>query len=160
MTEELKIKVKNFIARIGDLRKEIEDSTLDFGFSFSYPNDKGRTIVLVKPTDRDFLEIQTKTKISPQFLEKLDEKKEKKLFNILKKIFIAKELHHLINTKQKGYMIVSHYYFEENDIDLNYIHEIVKRIFFCDLYANGVIQEFSLGNFSTKSFESKPNFYT
>jgi hypothetical protein len=140
---------------------------LDFGFKFTYPGEKGKPLVVFKPSQKDGIEIKANTRLSPKHLEALNSfkvKKQKKLFIILQKLFIDKEVHFNIDFKNKRYQIYEKYFFENSSIlSINEFKDIVKKLFFIDFNAIRIIHAFCQGKIAPEDLEgpgSKPSFYS
>jgi len=154
MPNELHVRIRKFIEKIGQLKETLHDPNIDFGFRVLYPGEKGRTILIVKPKKKNVLELQTPTTVSPEHIEKLDNAKKKELFSILSKLFILKEIHHSVDFKHKRYTLICKYHFEdESKINVDKLHNYIRKIFFVDIYAIGIVQEFVSGRFKSEDIE-------
>lgn len=167
MKPQIESTIKRYIQRIGFFRDTVENDTLEFGFKFTYPGEKGKPFVVFKPPKKNGIEIKANTRLSPKHLEVLNSfnvKKQKKLFMILQKLFIDKEVHFNIDFKNKRYQIYEKYFFEDNSLlSVNEFKDIVKKLFFVDFNAIRVIHAFCQGKISTKDLEgtgTKPSFYS
>ncbi|MFO7795321.1 MAG: DUF2299 family protein [Promethearchaeia archaeon] len=160
MPNTLQVRIRKFIKSIGQLKETLHDPNLEFGFRFQYPNKKGRTFIIAKPKKKQGIEIQTMTKISPEHLKDLNEDKQKELFGIISKFFMIKEIHHKLDFKNKNYGLVYHLHYEDDsEIKVNTLSDTIRRLFFIDVCAVGIIQEFSSGKFKSNGFGT-PNFYS
>jgi len=167
MAQNIESRLKRYIQRIGFFRDTIKNESLDFGFKFSYPGEKGKPLVVFKPSEKKGIEIKANTRLSPNHLEALNSfkmKKQKQLFMILQKLFIDKEVHFNIDFKNKRYQLYEKYFFEDDiPLSINHFKDIVKKLFFIDFNAIRIIHAFCQGKISTEDLEgagSKPSFYS
>ncbi|TFF99198.1 MAG: DUF2299 domain-containing protein [Promethearchaeota archaeon] len=167
MTEALESTIKQYVERIGVFRGAINNDSLDFGLKFTYPGEKGKLLVVFKPTEKNGIEIKANTQLSPKHLEIVNsfkEKKQKQLFLILQKLFIEKEIHFNIDFKNKRYQIYEKYLFDDNSLlTINKFKNIAKKLFFVDFNAIRIIHAFCQGKISAEDLEgsgAKPSFYS
>ncbi len=147
MADSLDILIKNYIENIGQLKETINDPKLEFGYRFLYPHPKGRPFLVIKQNNKNCIEMQTLTKLSPQHLDILNsypEEKQKQLFFQLGEFFINNKVHHNLNFKDKFYILIDNFFIlNEKDIPLiNDFKEKIKYLYYTTLQSIKIILDF------------------
>lgn len=147
MFESLDILIKKYIENIGQLKETINKPKLEFGYRFLYPHEKGRPFLVVKPKNKNCIEIQTLTKLSPQHLEILSsypKEKQDILFFQLGELFINNKVHHNLNLKEKFYILIDNIFLlDEKDIpSINDFKDRIKILYYTTLQGIKVVVDF------------------
>lgn len=159
MVNTLKSKVLDYIKMLGLLKSPIKDPNIDFGFTFLYPNKNGNNFIILKPKKKNILEIQSRTIISEEHRKNIELKKKKELFNHLSNVFMSRNLHHMLDLKKNRFMLVSKFYYgEEDEIKINRVSNILKNLFFTQTIAIRMINTFSDSNNPHNTITNKSYF--
>ena len=153
---KLKTIIRKYIRYEGDLKNEIFDPKLEFGFVFNHPKithpdrkSKDIGFQIIKPKKENFLELASKISISPQHLKILeaDMKKKTKFFDTIARIFLMKNVSYAINFKE-NFWIVSHriYLNDKNKISMNLFYTSLRNLFNSNIYAIRLINIICSGN--------------
>lgn len=167
---KLKSIVRKYIQYEGDLKNEIFDPKLEFGFVFthpkgSHPNGKARGIgfQVLKPKKERFIELGSKIQISPQHVKILDadKKKKTKFFDTIIKIFLMKNVTYIINFKE-NFWIISHriYLNDKKTISMNFFYESLRDLFNSNLYAIRIINTICSGDLPDFNGDKDLSLYT
>ncbi len=153
---KLKAVIRKYIQYEGDLKNEIFDPKLEFGFVFTHPKGslpngkpKGIGFQVVKPKKVKCVEFGSRINISPQHVKILDadKKKKTKFFDTITRIFLMKNVTFAINFKE-NFWILSHriYVNDKNTISMNQFYETIRNLFNSNLYAMRTITTISSGD--------------
>jgi len=142
---KLKAVIRKYIQYEGDLKNEIFDSKLEFGFVFTHPKGslpngkpKGIGFQVVKPKKVKAIEFGSRINISPQHVKILDadKKKKTKVFDTITKIFLMKNVTYAINFKENFWIITHRIYIDnKKTISMNQFYETIRNLFNSNLYA-------------------------
>lgn len=153
---KLKSIIRKYIQYEGDLKNEIFDPKLEFGFAFTHPKGshpngkpKGIGFQAVKPKKENFLELGNRLNISPQHLKILDEDKKKKakFFDTIQKIFLMKNVSYGINFKENFWVTTHRIYLNDRKkLSMNLFYETMRNLFNSNIYAIQIINKICLGN--------------
>ena len=153
---KLKTVIRKYIQYEGDLKNEIFDPKLEFGFVFTHPKgsfpngkSKGLTFQVIKPKKEKFIEFMGRINISPQHVKILDadKKKKTKFFDTITRIFLMKNMTYAINFKE-NFWILSHrrYITDGKSISMNQFYETIRNLFNSNLYAIRTINTICSGD--------------
>ena len=160
---QLKTIIRKYIRYEGDLKNEIFDPKLEFGFAFTHPKGnkpdgkpKGIGFQAIKPKKEDFIELGSRLNISPQHIKILDadQKKKAKFFGTIQKIFLMKNVAYGINFKE-NFWITSHriYLNDKKKLSMNFFYETIRNLFNSNIYAIRLINSICSGNGNNRDFD-------
>ena len=167
---KLKSIVRRYIQYEGDLKNEIFDPKLEFGFVFthpkgSHPNGKPRGIgfQVLKPKKERFIEIGSKISISPEHIKILDadKKKKTKFFDTILKIFLMKNATYTINYKENFWIILHRIYLnDKKTISINLFFESIRNLLNSNVYAIRTINTICSGDLPDFNEKEDLSLYT
>ena len=159
--------IRNYIAKIGELGKEIKNPNLEFGFLFYHPKGftkeksgkikyHGRVFQANKPKKGDLVVISHRTNISPEHIKVMQTSKEKmfKVYDELIKIFFIKNVEYNINLKENFFILSNPIYFDDNKkISMNQFYKTLRNLLYADLYSMMIIQKECSGKIDAKDIK-------
>ena len=142
---KLKTIVRKFVQYEGDLKNEIFDPKLEFGFAFTHPKGshpdgkpKGIGFQATKLKKENYIELGSRLNISPEHLKVLnaDQKKKAKFFDTIQKIFLMKNVAYAINFKE-NFWVISHrlYLNDRKSLSMTFFYESIRNLFNSNIYA-------------------------
>lgn len=155
----LKLLIRRYILEIGELERELTDSSLEFGFLFHHPKGfikdklgikipRGRVFQANKPKNVHLLILSHKTTISPEHVKILEASKEKivKVWDEIVKLCLMKNVEYTINRKEHFFILSNLIYLDgKNYISLNTFYKKIRNLLHTDFYSVMVIQNECLG---------------
>ena len=167
---KLKSIVRRYIQYEGDLKNEIFDPKLEFGFVFTHPKGslpngkpRGPGFQVLKPKKEKFIELGSKISMSPEHVKILDadKKKKNKFFDTILKIFLMKNVTCVINYKE-NFWIISHriYLNDKKIISMNFFYESLRNLFNSNLYAIRIINSICSGDLPDFNGDKDLSIYT
>ena len=146
---KIKILIREYLMDEGLMRGNVKDPKLDFGFNFIFPgglDPKGRQIgrgfTIIKPKNKDFIEIRCGTTISPKHIEKLGDKK-KHFFAQLQKYLLSKSFFFQLDVKNNRYSIIDNIFLKKDGtISKNRFYKTIRKIFTNTIYSIVLLKEF------------------
>ena len=146
---KIKILIWEYLMDEGLMRGNVKDPKLDFGFNFIFPggvDPKGRQIgrgfTIIKPKNKDFIEIRCGTTISPEHIKKLGDKK-KHFFAQLQKYLLSKSFFFQLDVKNNRYGIIDNIFLKKDGtISKNRFYKTIRKIFTSTIYSIVLLKEF------------------
>jgi hypothetical protein len=146
---ELEKIIHKYIKEIGGkIEEKQENPNAEFIFRFKYPNPKiGRNFFIVKPIGKNYIEIFSRTLLSPEHkkkFENLSEKQKLRLSENIHQITLRNILTINIQFKENQiFNIIEKIYLSNNEeIDINLFYRTIRRIFSCVMECVLMIQDF------------------
>lgn len=169
--KESKIKhlIREYLLDEGLLRKQINDSKLDFGFQFVFPPIKdpagrqlGRNMLVIRPKNKDFVIISLVIQISQPHIDALNSLKENrktKFFMDLRKYFLMKDLFYRLDLQNYRYQISDQIFLKEDGtISKNSFYKSIRHVFDGAAYSNLILGEYCIGLIKPEDFMKSKEF--
>jgi len=169
-----KILIREYLLNEGHLRGNLKDPKLDFGFRFEFPTGKtpdgkptGRNFIVVRPKKKDFIEISSSTRISPEHvkaLNSLKDMKKEQFFSDIRKLFFLQNVFFQIDFKNYRYAVIDRIYLTRNGtVSKDFFYRIVRKLFNCVVYSIILLHEYTMGKVKPEDFStfrsSDPSLY-
>lgn len=164
----LKVLIRNYVSKMGELAEEIKHPELEFGFLFFYPKGltkqpdgkiiyHGRPFQANKSKKEDFIVISHKITLSPdhvKFLESTEELKHK-VYDTILDYFLVKDIGYQINRKEHFYIISERIYPDKNNyISKDKFFKSILRILHSDFYSVRYIQKECSGKINDEDIDT------
>jgi len=169
--KESKIKqlIREYLLDEGLLRKQINDSKLDFGFQFVFPPIKdptgrplGRKMLVLRPKNKDFVVTSLVIQISPPHIDalnSLEENRKLQFFMDLRKFFLMKNLFYRLDLQNYRYQISDQIFLKEDTtISKNSFYKSIRHVFDGAAYSNLILGEYCMGKIKPEDFMKSKDF--
>ncbi|MFX1356206.1 MAG: DUF2299 family protein [Promethearchaeota archaeon] len=130
--------------------EKLKSPDFDFGFIVSFPpGPKSQKISVFKVNKRNCLYITIRSQLSDKNIKILNSFKDNKkfqIFNSIRKFFLIKEVYFRIDIQNSIFEINEQIYPDKDgSISKDTLFKVIKKIFYCFLYANILMDEYCMG---------------
>ena len=147
-----KVLIREYLLDGGLFRENINDPKLDFGFQFAFPKGTtpdgrqvGKNFAVVKPKNKDLIQISCGTQISAEHVKKLNSlpgKGKLKFFKDIQKVFFLKEVYFSLDAKNHRYNVSDTIFLKKDgSVSKNAFYRSVRKIFGVVMYSVFVLEE-------------------
>jgi len=148
--DQTKKLIKKYLLEEGILKGKISDSKLDFGFVFSFPpGPRNQQMSVFKIKNKDFIQIAIRVQLSENHKNKLKSVKNNNLsqfYNSIRRYFISKEVYYKIDMRNFSYEVFEQIFpDDQNYISKNTFFKAIQKVFYCFLFTNLLLTEYSSG---------------
>ena len=144
--------IQEYLLEEGLLRERLPDpkSSLDFGFTFTYPpGSKSQKMSALKPKNKNFIIIAIRTQIpKPQIdaLNSLKGNRKMQFFIDLRKFLLIKEVFFRIDVQNYIYEINDQLYLgNDGRVSKDSFFKTIRKILYCFVYSNIILGEYLSG---------------
>jgi len=145
----IKVLIREYLLDENIMRGNLKDPKLDFGFNFVFPGgsdpkgrQRGRNFSVVKPKNKDVIEITCGTQMSPEDVKKLGTKR-KHFFVELQKYLLNKNFFFHIDRDHNRYRVIDNIFLKKDGtVSKNKFYKSVRNIFTSTIYTILLLKEF------------------
>ena len=145
--KKLKTLIRQYILEIGGLlQEEPKNPQFEYAFKFLYPNKRGVDILVVKPKNKNHIEISKGTILSKQHKSRFDalDKKNKISFirQLQRTITHDKFQFQVVSNPERFLFVIIDKVFIKKSLLINTFYKSVQNVFSCSLGCVLFIQEY------------------
>ncbi len=152
----IETKIRDYLLEEGLLREKLTDPRFEFGFRFQFPNmkgsqgqDLGRSMLIVKPKNKNLVELSCATQIAPQHVKALTKDsltRSRQFYKELRRLFFEKEVFFNIDPRHHRFVVIDNFFIENEDsLTKNRLFQSIRKLFSTTMLALVLLEEYLPG---------------